>query len=249
MSAKILINGAAGQGKTELLRTLENAFVVSRDGKTFPFKIAHMTVTGYISMDALINGITIKDADGVEEYHEGIMDKLEKYNEKFGEYPATIVFDSVSKIFLDVIEYATDNIPKEWGQQGAFVNKELGILNNFIQETLVANGMSVVLINHVMKDEEKGFVPSVAQGKFSNKGGFYSEVDHSILIHEMKVHHRSTKNQARTTLNDLPDFQYVANTVKPEKSRKLKDDEEYYDLQEHINKILAIAAENAEWSF
>jgi len=248
MSAKILINGAAGQGKTELLRPLENAFVVSRDGKTFPFKIAHMTVTGYVSMDALINGITTKE-DGEETYHEGIMDKLEKYNDKFGEYPSTIVFDSVSKIFLDVIEYATENIPKEWGQQGAFVNKELGVLNNFIQEVLVANGMSVVLINHVMKDEEKGFVPSVAQGKFSNKGGFYSEVDHSILIHDLKVTHRGTKSQARTTLMDLPDTQYVANTVKPEKSRKLKEGEEYYNLQEHINKILAVAAENEEWSF
>jgi hypothetical protein len=249
MSAKLLVNGEAGSGKTSLLKDLKDAFVVSRDGKNFPFSIPHMLVRSYTDMNTLINGGVLKDEEGNEITIEGIVDKIEKYKEKLGSYPKIVVFDSVSKLYLDVIEYATQNVPKEWGQQGAFVNKEIGILNNFIQDDLIANDISVILMNHVISDENDTFVSAVGMGKFANKGGFYSEVDNSILIHNMKVYHRGVKYHARTLLPDLPDTQPVANIIHPTKSKKLKEGEEYYNLQKHMEMIVDLHANNDEWKF
>ena len=84
MSAKILINGKAGVGKTNLYNGLPETFVISRDGKAFPFKMPHMLIPTYYGMDIAIHGGEIKTEDG-DEYIEGVMDKLEKYNERFGE--------------------------------------------------------------------------------------------------------------------------------------------------------------------
>lgn len=66
----------------------------------------------------------------------------------------------------------------------------------------------------------------------------YAEVDYSILISDgLKITHRGSANQARTLIDDLPDTQYVENTVNPSKSRKLKDGESYFDLQAYIDLI------------
>lgn len=235
MSAKILINGKAGVGKSTLIKDLPNTFVVSRDGKAFPFKMPNMTIPTYYDMATVIHGGTIKDADGDEVVIEGVMDVLEKYNEKFGTYPETVVIDSVSKLIQDAIDYA--NLHYEGFDVHSTINKEVAILTAFIQEELVANGVNVVLVNHVMENDKKGLIP-IGQGKFKDKGGFYSEVDHSVLVTDsMKIIHRGASNQARTLLDELPDFQYLANVVNPEKSKKLKEGESYYSLQEHIEQI------------
>jgi hypothetical protein len=128
------------------------------------------------------------------------------------------------------------------------INKEVAVFTSFVQEDLVANGINVVILNHVMDNDKKGLVP-IGQGKFKDKGGFYGEVDHSILVSDMKVHHRGVKNQARTTIAELPDTQYVENIVDPSKSKKLKEGETYYDLQKHIDLILETHNNNSEWSF
>jgi GTPase SAR1 family protein len=148
MAAKILINGPAGTGKTSLLRDLDDAFVVSRDGKAFPFKIPHMTIKEFYDMSTVILGGTI-DIDGEEVYVEGVEDKLEKYAEKFGEYPKTVVIDSVSKLMQDAIDYA--NLNFEGFDVHSTINKEIAVLTSFVQETLVANGVNVVLINSMLK--------------------------------------------------------------------------------------------------
>jgi len=247
MAAKILINGKAGVGKSTLIKDLTNAFVVSRDGKAFPFRMPHMMIPAYYDMTTIIHGGTIKTEDG-EEYIEGVMDKLEKYNEKFGSYPNTIVIDSVSKLIQDAIDYA--NLHFEGFDVHSTINKEVAILTAFIQEELVANGVNVVLVNHVMENDKKGLIP-IGQGKFKDKGGFYSEVDHSILVSSsMKVTHRGASNQARTLLDELPDTQYIPNVVGPSKSKKLKEGEEYYSLQAHIDLINEHASDiSEEWAF
>ncbi len=82
--------------------------------------------------------------------------------------------------------------------------------------------------------------------------GFYSEVDHAILVEMEGEHftvvHSGTEKQARTLLPGVPDKQYVENFKKPEKSKKLKDGESYYSLQAHIDMINETGNEIAdEW--
>lgn len=239
MSAKLLINGKSGSGKTSLLKSLKNAFVISRDGKAFPFSIPHMLVKEFYNMDTLING-------NEELEIEGTFSKLEKFKEKTGDYPDTIVIDSSSKILQDIIDHANLNFTNF--DIHSYINKEVSVLTKFVQEDLVNNDFNVVIINHVMDNDKKGLVP-VGQGKFKDKGGFYGEVDHSILIDNMKVIHRGVANQARTTITDMPTVQYVENFVDPTKSKKLKEDETYYNLQEHIDLINSTESQNGEWEY
>ncbi len=234
MSSKILINGKAGVGKTTLLKDLKDAFVVSRDGKVFPFEIPHMLIPTYPSMDVIING-GIRNEKGEKVEIEGIYKKLAKYKAKYKKLPKTIVIDSVSKIMQDAIDFA--NINFTGFDVHSSINKEIALLTNFIEEDLVRNNMNVVLINHVMDNEKKGLVP-VGQGKFKDRGGFYAEVDYSILVTDkMTVVHRGTTNQARTLLHNIPDTQHVKNIIHAEKSVKLKEGEEFFSLQGYIDKI------------
>lgn len=245
MGAKILINGVAGSGKTNLIKTLTDAFVISRDGKDFPFNIPHMVVPEFYSMDIMINGGEV-EIDGEDVYIEGFYDKIEKYNKKTGKYPETIVIDSASKIMQDIIDFANLNFTNF--DIHSHINREIAVLTKFVQEGLVANDMNVVIINHVMDNDKKGLIP-IGQGKFKDKGSWYSEVDHAILVENLKVTHRGVSSQARSTLSGIPDKQYIENDVNPAKSKKLPEGEEYYDLQKHIDMILETQNSNSEWKF
>jgi len=245
MGAKLLINGKSGTGKTSLIENLKDTFVISRDGKAFPFAMPHMLVPTFHGMYILINGGTVKTDDDEIEV-ESFFDKMEKYKAKFKDYPKTVVIDSASKLIQDIID--DSNLRFTNFDIHSNVNKEIAILTKFIQEDLVANGINVIIINHVMDNDKKGLIP-VGQGKFKDKGGFYGEVDHSILVDNMKVYHRGVANQARTTIVGMPDFQYLKNTVDPTKSKKLKEGETYYDLATHIAQILETHNNNAKWAF
>lgn len=235
MAAKILINGKAGVGKSTLIKDLKKVFVISRDGKNFPFELPHMLVPTYYGMSTILHGGSVKNADGTTLEVEGVFAKLQKYVDRFGELPETVVIDSVSKLMTDAIEYSV--LHYENFDVHTSINKEVAFLTTFIQEELVANGVNVVLINHVMDNDKKGLVP-IGQGKFKDKGGFYSEVDYSLLVTDtMQVVHRGATSQARTLLTELPDKQHIANIQYPEKSKKLKEGEEYFDLQTYIDRI------------
>lgn len=234
MAAKVLINGKSGVGKSSLIKHLEKPFVISRDGKEFPFELPHMTIRNYTDMKTILYGGTTRiDGENVEV--EGVVDKLEKYVEIYGEAPGTVVIDSVSKLMQDAID--ASNLKFTGFDIHSNINKEIAHLTTFVQEYLVANGVDVVLVNHVMENDKNGYIP-VGQGKFKDKGGYYSEVDESILVTEdLCVIHRGAENQARTLLEDMPDKTYLENIVNPSKSRKLRDGEMYFNLQEYIDRI------------
>ncbi len=247
MSAlKILVNGEAGAGKTELLRTLpKTTFVVSRDSKEFSIPLPHMMVDKYYSMSILLYGGDV--VIGTEKvYVPGVIDKTNLFFEKTGSYPETVVFDSVSQLAMDVIDSASA-VPDSYGSRGAFITAEMAVLTKFIHEELELNGVNVILLNHVIAEKEdgkpNGKYVQFGQGKFVAKGGFYSTVNESItLIPEgmyTAVHTRGMNKQARTTLTDIPTKMYVENTVEPDKSKKLKDDEYYFTLGDHLAKLLA----------
>lgn len=255
MGIKILINGEAGSGKTDLLRTLgDETLVVSRDAKEFALEIPHMLVDTFYNMSTLIHGADM-EIEGEKIHVDGIVDKMEKYNEHFGKYPEIVAIDSVSQIFMDVIDKASQT-PNVYGSQGAEVTKEMALLTQFIHESLELNGITVILLNHVIpeKDEGKntGAYVQFGSGKFLAKGGFYSTTNEAItLIPEgsnRAVHTRGTPKQARTANTTIPDKIWVANTVHPDKSKKLKDDEYYFSLKEHIDMLLSTQTDVKKWS-
>ena len=169
MAAKILINAKAGAGKTSLINSLTNAYVISRDGKDFPFEIPHTVFTDFTGMSNMIHGYDYTDDDDQPQHFDGILDKLQKYKDHFGHLPSTIVWDSVSQTLQDIIDYS--NISFKNFDVHSNINKEVALLTKFIQEYLVANNINVVLMNHVFYSETEAAYVMTGQGSFKQKGG------------------------------------------------------------------------------
>jgi len=210
MAVKLLISSLANCGKTTLLKSLEDVYVVAHDGKQYPFAQPHTNIDSFQSVSALIATVNTK---------------LGIYKEKFNKLPAIIAFDSVSKIFESIADNC-NRIHKGF-EVWKNVNSEVAEFNRYIEGTLIPNGINVVIVSHAVWNPDVAIYELVAQGSFAKKGGWLSETDNSIFI-EIKngkriVHHRSPKFAARTTLEDLPDNQSV----------------EEYNLQAHINKLTA----------
>jgi hypothetical protein len=207
MAAKLLISAPSNSGKTTLLKDLEDALVISIDGKKFPYAIPHVNVDTF---------------DSIDEFTDLISSKVQAYNEKFGKYPKTIAIDSVSRVF----ETAANNCNSKYNgfQVYSELNKEIAAFTAYL-ESVVGSGTNLVIISHSVYDPDTGRYKLVDQGSFGKAGGFLSVVDNAVAL-EVKsnkriVHHRSPKMAARTILTpeELPD-------------QVLMDE---YNLQNHIN--------------
>jgi hypothetical protein len=244
MAAKLLVNGEAATGKTTLLASLdpETTLVISRDNKTFGLPIPHQLVTEYVSMDSFLYGADVVDEDNKEVHIDGVVDKIEAFNTAYGHYPETVVFDTVSQLTMDVINKALQT-PNVYGSQGAEINKELGKFVDFLHEYLELGDINIVLLNHVVKDKSEDATEYVAfgQGKFKDKGGFFSIVDESVTVAQegnyLVVYTKGALKQARSRL-DIPAKMYIESLGDPIKNKKLKEGERYYNLQEHLQMII-----------
>lgn len=213
MTVKLLISGEANSGKTTLTKNLKNSLVISHDGKRFPFPIAHAMVPTFDSTKELVD-VTVE--------------KIEAYKEKFGAYPETVVFDSVSKIFETIHTFCNE---KHTGFKiYSELDKEVNAFTSFIENSLIASGMNVILISHALYDSDTAKYNLVGKGSFQKKGGFLSETDEGIFIetkgNKRILHFRSAKLPARTLQEDLPDSMPV----------------EDFNLQDHLEAL----AGNAE---
>lgn len=213
MSVKLLISAEANSGKTTLTKNLENSLVVSHDGKRYPFPVPHVMVPSFDSIQQLID-LTIE--------------KIEAFKEKFGQYPSTIVFDSVSKIFDTIL--ANCNEKYKGFTIYSELDKEVVAFTSFIENSLIASEMNVVLISHALYDADTAKYNLVGKGSFAKRGGFLAEVDEAIFI-EVKsnkrlLHFRSAKLPARTLQEDLPDSLPV----------------EEFNLQQHIDTLAGNAS-------
>lgn len=215
MSAvKLLIAGQSNSGKTTLLKSLTDAYVLSHDGKRFPFPIPHTNVPTFDSVTELTNLMTAK---------------IQAYQDSKGTLPSTVVIDTVSKIFDTIY----DNCNKKFTGFKIYseLDLELKQFTDYIENILVANGMNVIILSHAIYDADSTSYNLVGKGSFQKRGGYIAEVDFSSFL-ELKnnkryIHHRSTKFPARTLLEEAPDSQLV----------------DEFNLQLYINQIASINSE------
>lgn len=210
MAVKLLISAEANSGKTTLTKTLKDTLVVSHDGKSFPFAIPHVMVDTFYTTKELIDLIN---------------SKIVAYEAKFGEYPKTVVFDSVSKIF----ETLLDACNKKYTGFNIYSNlsKEVNEFTAYIQNTIIASNINVIIISHAIYDPDTAKHVLVGKGDFAKRGSFLSEVDQAIFLetksNKRVVHFRSTKFPARTLAEDDPDSIEVSE----------------FNLQTYIDKLAA----------
>ena len=192
MSVKLLISAESNSGKTTLTKDLQNSLIVSHDGKKYPFPVPHVMVDSFDSAQGLISLVN---------------DKIVAYKEKFNAYPKTVVFDSVSKIFDTLLD---NNNAKHTGFKiYSELNKEVHEFTDYIQNTLIASDINVVLISHALYDQDTAKYNLIGKGDFQKRGGFLAEVDQAIFLETKNnkriVHFRSTKFPARTLRTADPD--------------------------------------------
>jgi hypothetical protein len=219
MSVKLLISAEANAGKTTLTKNLEDTLVISCDGKRYPFPTPHVLISEFADATSLINTIT---------------EKIEAYHTKFNKYPKTVVFDSVSKIFE--ILYHNCNEKYTGFTIYSKLDGEVNLFNNFIERSLIASDLNVVLISHATYDADSAKYSLVGKGAFQKKGGYLSEVDEGLFI-EVKgnkriIHFRSGKFPARSLQSDLPESTPI----------------EEFDLQKHIEFLQTDASSVEEFA-
>ena len=185
MSIKLLISGESNSGKTTLTRDLQNTLVVSHDGKRYAYPVPHVMVDSFQSTAELI---------------ELVNSKIVAYKEKFNVYPKTVVFDSVSKIFDTLLD--SYNAKHTGFKIYSELSKEVHDFTKYVQNTLIASDMNVILISHALYDAETTKYNLIGKGDFQKRGGFLAEVDYALFVETKNnkriLHFRSTKFPART---------------------------------------------------
>lgn len=218
MSTKILVSGYEASGKSTLTSKIKNALVINFDKKEYSFNVPHANFKNYEGMESVIAFIN---------------DKIKAYKEKFKEFPKFIVIDTVTQLYAAMTRY---NSVKYTGFK---IHEQNNIdtldLNNYIENVLIANGVSVVIVAHTMVDEKSDRHIIPAQGQFAKAGSWLSIVNDSLFIEKssgkLVVYFTSFKYPARTTLKDLPD--------------KVGINE--FDINEYLNKLVNAKNEIEEY--
>lgn len=193
MSAvKILVSGEAAAGKTTLIKDLDNTLLLSHDGKRPAVKLPHVYISNFTDVGELLSTFN---------------EKIEAYNERYGNYPATIVIDSVSRIYDTINNICNDKY--SGFTIYSTMDKMIKEFNAYIEDTLIASGMNVILISHAIYDSETSQYNLVGKGSYAKLGGALSTVEEAIFLEKKSnkriVHFRSTKFPARTLQTELPD--------------------------------------------
>jgi len=217
-AVKILVSAFESSGKSTITSKLEDALIFNMDHKEYGFKVPHANIKDYEGMTELLNTVS---------------EKIQGYKEKFGQFPKTIVFDTVTQMYSSMQKFNADKF------KGFDIhsnnNRDTLAFNEFIEQSLIPSNINVVITAHAMWDEATSRHIIPATGAFAKAGSWLSVVNDSIFIekksNKLIVHTSSMKFPSRTTLSDMKE--------------SIPMDE--YDLQEHINKLAAQKFEAEEY--
>jgi hypothetical protein len=217
MSIKYLISGLERSGKTTATSKIEDALIVSIDMKKYPFKKPH---------------VNIKEYEGMNNFIDRINETIVKYKEKFGEFPKSIVFDTVTSLYTLITKYSMDKF--NGFNIHSNISKETLMFNDYVENTLLENGVNVVIIAHAVWDQDTGRYYIPATGAFAKSGSWLGAVDEASFIefknNKYSIYHNDGKFPCRTTL-DI----------------KVKESIEEWDINEHIEKLKNSHNDNEEY--
>lgn len=204
MAIKILISGFENVGKTTLLKSLpqEDTYVVAIDEKAFKLPFYHTNIFDFPSVEGLINGYTDADQNHVD----GIYDKLEAFNERFGHPPKYLVIDTVSRAMMIAFDQLNAKISDNF-KLYAELDKEVKRFRDMLTY-LNTNGISLIMISHATYDEKSAKFALSGSGKFAKNGGFTSTVDDAIYVErkgKKRIIHIRDHELSRTLNDELPD--------------------------------------------
>lgn len=215
---KLLVSAFESSGKSTTTSELNNALVFNMDHKEYAFKVPHANIKDYNGMDGVIQTIS---------------EKIEAYNEKTGNYPSIVVMDTVTQLYSSMQKHNADKY--KGFDVHSMNNKETLAFNEFIENSLIPSGISVVIVAHTTYDESTSRHTIPATGAFAKAGSWLSVVNDAVFIekkpNKLVVHTSGLKYPARSTLTDLP----------------TGVDIEQYSLQDHIDKLTAQKVEATDF--
>lgn len=217
-AVKLLVCAFEASGKSTITSKINDALVVNFDRKEYGFKVPHVNIPAYTGMDDLVDLLNTK---------------VGAYQKKFGKLPETIVLDTVTQFYSAMQKF---NGEKYNGFDiHSNNNKDTLALNGYIEDTLIANGVNVVIVAHTMYDGETARHIIPASGQFAKAGSWMSVVNDAVFIEKKSgkliVHQKSMKFPCRTTLLDIEDSLPV----------------EQYDINDHIATLTGAKVEAAEF--
>lgn len=213
---KLLVSGFEASGKSTLTAQIKDALIINFDGKEY-------SLPNTISTD-------FKEYKGINSVITFINQKMQAYKDKFGDFPKVIVLDTATALYSVMARYNGQNYKNFDIHNQNLVDIET--LNKYIDDVLIGNGISVVIVAHSVYDEGKNTFVIPASGKFQQRGSWHSTVNDAIFIDKTNskrtVYLKSLKYPARTTV-------YTEDS-KEEVSVPMSE----YSITEHIEKLLSV---------
>lgn len=206
---KLLVSAYESSGKSTLTSQIKDALVINFDRKEYGFNVPHANFTNYEGMGLVCNFIN---------------EKIKKYKENFNSLPKVVVLDTVTQLYSAMARY---NGNKYRGYDVHTQNgKDVLDFNGYIEDVLISNGISVVIVAHTTMDANVGMPTIPSSGQFGKSGSWLSVVNDSIFIEKasgkLVVHLKGFKYPARTTLKDVPEKVEIEN----------------FDINEYIDKLM-----------
>ena len=191
-AVKLLVSAFESSGKSTITSKLTDALVINLDHKEYGFKVPHANIKDYSGMDALLATVA---------------EKLQAYKAKFGHFPKTVVFDTVTQMYSSMQKHNADKY--KGFDIHSMNNKETLAFNEFIENSLIPSDINVVIAAHASFDEATSRHVIPATGAFAKAGSWLSVVNDAIFIekkaNKLIVHTSGFKFPCRTTLPNFPE--------------------------------------------
>lgn len=187
MSIKVLVSGYENTGKTTLISKLDDALLINCDNKSYNGSLPFAKYNDY---------------KGIEDFKKFVNSKIKLYKEKYKKLPKFLIIDTVTHLYTNMVAYCNRAF------RGFDIHKNLNTdtleLNKYIEDTLLANNINVVIVAHCIVDQKTDKHTIYANGSFKDSGSWLSVVQEALYIERSKdvhkVHIKSDYLPARSLL-------------------------------------------------